>query len=300
MSKTIGLMSPGDMGGGVAKALVDAGVTVVTCVAGRSAETVQRAKDGGLETAPDLAGVIDGCDLFLSIMPPERAEPLAVEVAAAMQATGKTPAYADCNAISPATVNKVAETIAPTGAPFIDAGIIGRHPGYGVPVRFYSSGPNAALLDAIAVPDQIIVKAIGDEIGQASGLKMCYAALTKGTNTLRVAVLMTAKSLGLYGNLMDEFEFSQQGPLKQMNAQLPTLACDSGRWIREMEEIAATFADAGVTPGFHEGATFVHKVLAASPLGEETRLSADKERSLEDSLDIWLQYLPKQGAKAAE
>jgi 3-hydroxyisobutyrate dehydrogenase-like beta-hydroxyacid dehydrogenase len=293
MSKTIGLMSPGDMGGGVAKALVDAGIPVVTCVAGRSEETVRRARDGGLQTAPDLAGVIAACDLFLSIMPPERAEPLAAEVAAAMRATGKTPAYADCNAISPATVNKVGATVSAAGARFIDAGIIGRHPGHGVPTRFFCSGPYAGLLDAIAVPDKIIVKKLGDGIGQASGLKMCYAALTKGTNTLRVSVLMTAKSLGLYDDLIDEFAFSQQGPLKQMKAQLPTLACDSGRWIREMEEIAATFADAGVTPGFHEGAAFVHKVLAASPLGEETRLSADKDRSLDESLDIWMQYLPK-------
>ena len=43
---------------------------------------------------------------------------------------------------------------------------------------------------------------------------MCYAALTKGTNTLQVALLTAAEKMGLTQALREEFEFSQQAQLK--------------------------------------------------------------------------------------
>jgi hypothetical protein len=74
-----------------------------------------------------------------------------------------------------------------------------------------------------------------------------------------------------------------------MRARIPRLPADSGRWIGEMEEIAATFADAGVTSGFHTGAADIFRVLAQTPFASETRETIDTNRSMEDALKVYAQ-----------
>ena len=290
---TIAVVGAGDMGGSVAGALRRAGADVVTAGAGRADETRRRIADRGLRDLGTVADCATAADIFLSIVPPAQAEPLAAEAADAIRQSGRSPLYADCNAVSPATVAKVAGCFDGSDARFVDVGIIGSNPDSGVATRFFASGPHAEALKVIEVPGQIQVPMAGDKVGDASGLKMCYAALTKGTATLRVAVLLTARELGLYDTLLGEFEFSQAGKLRDMRRDLPTLAADSGRWVREMEEIARTFDEAGVTGDFHRGAAFIHRALAASSLGAETRATADRSRSLEASLEAWAKTLPK-------
>ena len=294
---TVAVVGSGDMGGSVAGCLRRAGADVVAAGAGRSAETRARIAAAGLRDLGTVAACVAEADLFLSIMPPDRAEALADEVAdgLAARSDGAPSAllYADCNAVAPETVAGIARRVTAAGASFVDAGIIGLNPDSGRPTRFYASGPEAERLKVIEVEGKITVPLVGPEIGQASGLKMCYAALTKGTDTLRVAILLTARELGLYDPLLEEWAFSQASKLESMRLGLPTLAADSGRWVREMEEIARTFEGAGVTGDFHKGAAFIHRVLAASPLGEETRATADRGRSLEDSLKLWASALPK-------
>ena len=297
---TIAVVGAGDMGGSVAGALRRAGADVVTAGAGRTAETRQRIADRGLRDLGSVAACAAAADIFLSIMPPARAEALAAEAATAIRQSGRSPLYADCNAVSPATVAKVAASFEGSGARFVDVGIIGANPDSGVATRFFASGSHAEALKVIEVPGQIQVPLAGEKIGDASGLKMCYAALTKGTATLRVAVLLTARELGLYEALLGEFEFSQAGKLRDMRSDLPTLAADSGRWVREMEEIARTFDEAGVTGDFHRGAAFIHRTLAASTLGAETRATADRTRSLEESLEAWAKTLPKRSGGDSE
>lgn len=289
----IAVVGAGNMGGSVAATLKRAGADVLAAGSGRSAETRRRIADAGLRDLGTVAACAAEADLFLSIMPPEMAEATAAEAAAAIAASGRQPFYADCNAIAPDTVGRIASQLGAAGARFIDAGIIGLNPDSGKTTRFYASGPDADALKVIELEGRITVPIVGPEIGQASGIKMCYAALTKGTDTLRVAILLTARELGLYDTLLEEFAASQSGKLADMRAGLPTLACDSGRWIGEMEEIAKTFEGAGVTGKFHQGAAFIHRVLAASPLAAETRATADRSRSLEDSLDAWASALPK-------
>ncbi len=290
---TIAVIGAGDMGGSVARCLRQAGADVVAAGSGRSAETRDRIAEAGLRDLGTVAACAAAADVFLSIMPPEKAETVAAAAAAAIAKSGRQPLYADCNAIAPQTVQGIAATLESAGARFVDAGIIGLNPDSGKATRFYASGPEADALKAIEVEGRIAVPVVGPKIGQASGIKMCYAALTKGTDTLRVAILLTARELGLYDRLIEEFAGSQSDKLADMRSGLPALACDSGRWIREMEEIALTLESAGTTGKFHEGAAFIHRVLAASPLGEETRATADRNRSLEESLEIWAGSLPK-------
>ncbi len=290
--RTIAILSPGDMGGGIGAALTRRGFDVVTCLAGRGEETRERAKRADFRDVADLDTLVAESDLVLSILPPSAAPALAQKVAAAMARTGSAPPYADCNAVSPDTTRAIGETIGAAGAEFIDGGIVGAAPGKSdMPVRLYVSGPQARLMAALAGPE-IAVRTCGEEIGRASAVKMCYAAVSKGTNTLHTAALIAAEALGISETLHTEFAESMPAIYRRMNATVPHLPADAARWVGEMEEIARTFASVGVTPHFHEGARDIFALLAETPLAAETRETRDTSRTLEQALKVYRDHLP--------
>jgi len=280
----IAVLMPGDMGHATGRVLTGSGHKVMTCLAGRSERSAALTKAAGLEDVGSLDAVVENASLILSILPPAAALAQAQDVVRAMERTAKTPVYVDCNAISPATAMAIADVIGDAGAPFIDAGIIGTKPdGKGPGPRFYVSGADTGPMQALDGKG-FQVKPLGPEPGRASAIKMCYAGLTKGTWTLQTSVMLAAEAHGLTTELLDEFQYSQGPALALMEGMIPRLPADSERWIGEMEEIAKTFSDAGVTPGFHDGAAAVFRLLAETPYAAETRETIDATRTLEETV----------------
>ncbi len=289
--KTIAILSPGDMGHGVGKALSEHGYDVITCLAGRSQRTKDLAAAGGFRDTESLDEMVSQADLIMSILVPSEAVGVAEHVADALSATRLSRPFADCNAVSPQTARRMESVIDGAGGEYIDGGIIGGSPARGATPRIYTSGPGAGIMDELDGKG-IAVRNLGPEIGRASGIKMCYASMTKGTSALRVAMLTTAQSLGLYDELVVELSFSQQGPLSAMESGVPGLPANAGRWIGEMEEIAATFDAAGVTPHFHQGAAEIFRLLASTPFADESPETIDRDRSLEETIRVTSEYLP--------
>ncbi len=289
--QTIAILMPGDMGHAVGRALREHGYAVITALDGRGEHTRALAAQAGLRDVGTLDAVVAEADMILSILPPAAALSQAEAVATAMRNAGRTPVYVDCNAISPETAKKVGAVIAAAGAPFIDAGIIGLAPGKGAGPRFYVSGPDIAPMLALDGKGFSVI-GMGDGIGEASGMKMVYAGLTKGTWTLHTAVLLTAQRLGVTGPLLEEFAHSQEASLGTMRRMVPFLPADSARWVGEMEEISATFADAGAPSGFHDGAAEIFRLLAQTPFASETRADMDRSRTLEDALAVYAEHMP--------
>jgi len=284
---TIAILMPGDMGHGVGQSLIAEGHRVISPLEGRSAHTCALAKRAGIEDTGDIETTIGQADVILSILPPDRAVPQAEAVAAAMTRTGTQPVYVDCNAISPMTVQKVADALADTGCKMIDCGIIGLNPIKTPPTRFYVSGPDCSAIEALGHA-ALRVTTIGEDIGAASALKMVYAAGTKGIWTLQTALLLTAARQGVLDPLLNELAYSQPTQLDAMRGRIPFLPADAERWVPEMEEIADTFANAGVTDGFHRGAADMFRLLAEAPFADETRETLDKSRTLEEALAAYV------------
>ena len=289
--KTIAILSPGDMGHGVGKALGEHGYDVITCLDGRSDRTRQLAAAGGFRDVPDLADMVTQADLIMSILVPAQALGVAQAVADTLREANLSRPFADCNAVSPQTAERMNSIISAAGGEYIDGGIIGGSPAHGAVPRIYISGPSASLMDeldgkGISVPN------LGPEIGRASGIKMCYASMTKGTSAIRVAMLTAAQSLGLYDELVAELSGSQQGPLSAMESGIPGLPSNAGRWIGEMEEIAATFDAVGVTPHFHQGAAEIYRLLASTPFADESPETVDRDRSLAETIRVTAEHLP--------
>jgi len=179
MTPVVAVIAPGAMGAAVGQRLVDNGVTVLTSFEGRSEETRERAKAASMTAAKD--DDIARADFILSILPPGDALSLAQRFVPALTASNAKPVYVDCNAINPKTVDRVAAVIAPTGSPFVDAGIIGRPPKPGdAGPRIYASG--AAAPRVASLRDYgLDIRVLDGALSAASALKMSYAGITKGT-----------------------------------------------------------------------------------------------------------------------
>jgi hypothetical protein len=120
---------------------------------------------------------------------------------------------------------------------------------------------------------------------------MVYAGLTKGTMTLHTAMLLAAWQLGIYDEAVAEYANSQAGALAAMQGRVPRIPADAGRWIGEMEEIAATLAGVGVPSGFHDGAAEIYRVLAQTPFAAETRETLDTSRTIGEAIPVYARYL---------
>ena len=284
--KTVGVMSPGDMGSGVGGVLVRSGLRVITSLKDRSEASSTRAAEQGIVDVGSLDDVVASSDLILSILVPSEAVAFAASAAESIVRTNRHVAFADCNAVSPATGVKIGKIITAAGGVFIDAGIIGGSPKTGAIPRFYASGEHAGILAELDGKG-ISVPVMRGAIGRASGLKMLYAALTKGTAALHASTLMAAKSLGLFDDLIHELEQSQSGTLTAMG-RVNSISAQAFRWIGEMEEIASTFEDAGVTPNIHAGAAETFQKISDSSIGRERVGTVDQNRTLEDTVAAML------------
>lgn len=282
---TIAILSPGSMGSAVGQALRENGYDVATNLDGRSERTRALAEQAGFRAVSGIDGIVEEADLVMSILVPSEAISVAREAAAAMKRTGASPAYADCNAVSPDTARELGGIIEAAGGRFIDAGIIGGPPGSGSPPRFYASGPHEAVIGELDGKG-IIVPLLGGEVGRASAIKMCYASLTKGVSALQTAALVAAHRLGLSSELEEEMSSSQAKVLAQMQSVIG-LPGKAFRWVGEMEEIAATFESVGVTGNFHHGAAEIFRMVADSPLGDERPETIDPNRTLQETVEVF-------------
>jgi 3-hydroxyisobutyrate dehydrogenase-like beta-hydroxyacid dehydrogenase len=267
MTPTIAIMSPGDMGHAVAAVLRERGLRVISRLDGRSARTRTLADRAGIEEVADDAALVREADMLLAILVPAEAVALAERIARALAASGARPLYVDCNAIAPQTARQVAAIVEGAGARFVDAGIIGPPPRPGASsTRFYASGPETAAFARLG-EFGLDVRVIGDQPGQASALKMCYAALTKGTTALMTELGVAAARLGVGDALHAEFAHSQPAMLERMRRAVPEMVPKAHRWVGEMEEIARTFDACGLTPRTFQGMAELYAMVAATDLG---------------------------------
>ena len=98
--------------------------------------------------------------------------------------------------------------------------------------------------------------------GAASALKMCYAAWTKGSAALLIAIRSLAAAEGVAAPLMDEWAISQQGLDGRSGNAVRRNAFKAWRFAGEMHEIAATFEAAALPGGFHHASAEIYERLA--------------------------------------
>jgi 3-hydroxyisobutyrate dehydrogenase-like beta-hydroxyacid dehydrogenase len=245
---SVGVLHPGAMGSVVGAVLRSRGHEALWASQGRSAASAARAEAAGLVDAGSLDALLAHADVVLSIVPPHAAG----EVAAAC--AGCPGVFVDANAVSPDTARAVQAAV---GARFVDGGIVGPPPVASGTTRLYLSGAEAATVADLFDGSPLEAVVLDGEVGAASALKMTYAAWTKGSAALLVALRAVAAANGVDDALLAEWRRSQPS-LPDRSARAARSAHEKGwRWEAEMREIAATFAAAGQPDGFHLAAAEV-------------------------------------------
>jgi 3-hydroxyisobutyrate dehydrogenase-like beta-hydroxyacid dehydrogenase len=290
---TVAILSPGDMGHAVGQRLRENDLDVITCLAGRSDRTRALAAKAGIRDIPTMEELVEQSDLIMSMTVSAAVSSLCRQVADVLRATGTDTLFAECNAIAPQLARELEPIITDAGGRFVDVSIIGGPPRPGYSPHFYTSGEAASRFEQLNDFGLTVLKLDG-EVGQASGIKMCYAAMTKGSWALYSELLMAAELMGLTEPLLAEFQSGQQAVLQRMERTLPTVPARSLRWVSEMEEIRNTFAHLGMTPHLFEGVAEMYRFIGSTPLGEEFPESRDRDRTFTETIRQLAQYVRPQ------
>src|SRR5471032_553725 len=272
MTPIVAIIAPGNMGAAVAKRLTEHKVTVLTSLAGRSESSAKRAREAGMQPVDDRK--LAEADYFMSIVPPGDALALAKRLAGTLTTDNKKPIYVECNAVSPHTMNQIAEIIAATGCPFVGAAIIGPPPKPGATnTKFYASGPAAA--DFAKLNDYgLIVRVLQGPVTAASALKMSYAGITKGFAALGAAMMLAATRGCSAQALQTELAESQPALLGYLTRQVPGMYSKAYRWVAELDEISTFVGKDHSENAMLEAAARFYERIAADVDGGKKEVGA--------------------------
>jgi 3-hydroxyisobutyrate dehydrogenase-like beta-hydroxyacid dehydrogenase len=254
----IGILYPGEMGISIAASAQRSGHHIAWASEGRSAATHARAAKVGLRDTHTLAQLCAECAILVSVCPPDAAETVANRVLA----SAFTGMYLDANAIAPQRAMRIGQAMVEAGVTFVDGGIIGGPAWEPGKTWLYLSGPRADDIAACFSAGPLGTRVLGTTIGTASALKMCYAAYTKGTTALLCAILATAETLGVREALEQQWTHDDEDFAAQASQRARRVTAKAWRFAGEMEEIAATFRDAGMPGKFHAAAAIIYRRLA--------------------------------------
>lgn len=199
----------------------------------------------------------------MSIVPPRDAFNTAKRVNEALSTPAEKPLfYFDLNAISPSTARSIDQLFSVHNqVVFIDGGIIGGVPFEANKARSFNSildvkltgdwhCPSLIVSGPKSCPDDKFVQLLHIDhlnlpIGAASGLKMCFAATTKGFYALAIQSFATAYTLGVMPELRNYLEKYNLATLNIAEKGLVSMPPKAYRWVHEMREIGKTMSEDG-------------------------------------------------------
>jgi 3-hydroxyisobutyrate dehydrogenase-like beta-hydroxyacid dehydrogenase len=272
----IGILHPGEMGISIAVSAINSGHQVHWISRGRSEKSFTRAEKYHLTDTESLWQLCQTCEVIICICPPHGAE----DVAKSVIERGFQGCYLDANAISPQRAIKVGQMMEANGIHFIDGGIIGGPAWKPNETRLFLSGKYSSVVAGCFSKGPLETKVVGEEIGKASALKMCYAAYSKGTTALLAGILAAAESLGVRDELYQQWDMDDSNFSNQANRRVTRVTAKAWRFEGEMHEIAFTFQEAGLPNGFHEAAAEIYHRMAGFKDSSEIPQLSDVLNSL--------------------
>jgi 3-hydroxyisobutyrate dehydrogenase-like beta-hydroxyacid dehydrogenase len=264
--KKLGILHPGEMGISIAASAQNSGCKVYWVSDSRSDQTRRRAEEHNLEDARTLTNLCQNCDLIISVCPPDAAQ----EVSKQVLATGFRGLYLDANAISPRRAINICQAFKEHDLDFVDGSIIGGPAWQSGKTWLYLSGAKARQAAEFFSGGPIEIEVIGDEIGKASALKMCFAGYTKGTTALLSAILAASDELGVRDELEKQWSRGDTNFSAQTRQRVRHVTTKAWRFEGEMKEISTTLASVSIPAGFHIAAGEIYHRLASFRDAAET------------------------------
>ena len=265
---TIGLLHPGAMGAAIGAQLVNAGHRVLWDPANRSTATTDRAMAAHLTAAHSLTELLDEADLILSICPPAAAEDVATT------APGYRGIWVEANAITPQRTRRIADLL--PASTVVDGGIVGSPPIRGKRPTLYLAGPNTALVEALFAGTDVATQVLGEQIGQASALKLSYSAYQKASRVLAAVSYGLAAEHDVDQELL-AIAGKRPGTYLTEIDYIPKPATRAWRWGPELIEAADMLQEVGLPDDL---------LRAAAAVLDRWKATKDRrDTSIEDALE---------------
>ena len=226
----IGFLGFGEVASTLATGLLNNGADVFTCVEGRSLKTRQLAQNTELNLCKSNIELAESSDILISAVTPFQATEVAKFVGKHSKGI-----YVDINNISPSTVKEVLSYV--KNGKIVDASIIGSVRKKGLGVNILAAGPNAGQFAGLNQYGMNIT-VIGDEIGQASAVKMFRSSFTKGISALLFETLYSAYKMGIDEEVLKYIAETECGGFEDSAvSRIISSAVHSKRRAEEMEEV---------------------------------------------------------------
>src|SRR5690606_19758 len=110
--------------------------------------------------------------------------------------------FLDLNSASPGTKQKAAALVDASGAHYVEAGVMTSVPPYGIKVPMLLGGARAAELAQLLNAWGLDAKAVSDQLGVASAIKMCRSVMIKGLEALVIESYSTARAYGVEDHVL--------------------------------------------------------------------------------------------------
>lgn len=243
----------GEAGGIIAQDLAAQGVSVqiydrLLHDAARRDAVKAKAQTANVEACETAAAAVQNVQLVISAVTAGSALSVATELAEALQ-PGQL--FMDINSVAPATKQAARAALKACGAHYIDAAVMAPVPPQRLQTPILLGGTEAAALARWLEPLGFNVRVVADSIGVASAIKMCRSIMIKGLEALTTECLSTARQYNAEEMVLASLHksFPDMGwNAAQPHYLISRVAEHGRRRAEEMEEVAKTAADVGVTP----------------------------------------------------
>jgi 3-hydroxyisobutyrate dehydrogenase-like beta-hydroxyacid dehydrogenase len=225
------------------------------------AMTAQYAR-AGVACARESHEALVGADYIFSVVTAEQALAAALAGAGGLQ---QGAFWFDCNSCAPDTKRRAAEIIQAAGGRYIDVAVMAPvHPKrHHVPLKI--AGPHAEAGAIVLRSMDMRPEVVGNEVGQASSIKMIRSVMIKGLEALTTECFLAARRAGVEDAVIGALEASDPDVAwrKRGSYNLERMMVHGARRASEMREVAITLADLGI-PNHMSAASAVWQDQVAS------------------------------------
>lgn len=208
---------------------------------------VEHAQSASIFVAKSMQNLCSKANFLISAVTASSTLAVATEAAKHLQPGSL---YLDLNSASPGTKKEAAQVIEAAGGQYVEAGVMSSIPPYGIRVPMLLGGPHAAALAARFTAWQMDAKAVSNQLGIASAIKMSRSVMIKGLEALVIESYATARFYGVEDHVLPtlaetfpSIDWAQQG------AYFFSRVVEHGkRRAEEMREAARTVQEAGFEP----------------------------------------------------
>ena len=212
-----------------------------------NAAELAHAENAGVAAQPSARALCEASDLVISAVTASNTLAVAGEAA---QFIRPGAIFLDLNSASPGTKRQCAALVDAAGAHYVEAGVMTSVPPYGIRTPMLLGGARAAELAPVLAGWGMDAKAVSDQLGVASAIKMCRSIMIKGLEALVIESYTTARAYGVEDQVLPTLRETFPGiDWSEQGAYFFSRVAQHGqRRAEEMRESANTVREAGFEP----------------------------------------------------